>query len=250
PARGRRPGPDPRDQLPARPIRGCRAPLAESSRSLGRRVPPTRDAATAASAPCRRPGPRALGPARARRQRARRCDARAWGGAGRLDRQRRTGNRAPGGGRSRRDRVRRPRDGAARPGYTEFAVNRGPRAALLVLMGMLGTGVVAGPALANTHAHTVPSGVRIAGVRVGGLAPRAAAAAVRAAFAKPLPLLVAGTRVELHPSRLAKAYVEPAVGRARSSAAGTNVKLVVAVRGAALRATIDALERRFDRVAR
>src|SRR5262249_43404354 len=51
-------------------------------------------------------------------------------------------------------------------------------------------------------------------------------------------------------SRLAKAYVEPAVGRARSSAAGTNVKLVVAVRGAALRATIDALERRFDRVAR
>jgi len=129
-------------------------------------------------------------------------------------------------------------------------VNRGPRAAFLVLVGTLGTGAVAGSALANAHAHSVPSGVRIAGVRVGGLAPGAATAAVRAAFAKPLTLNVNGTRVELHPSKLAKPYIEPAVGHARSAAPGTNVKLVVTVRGAALRAAVDALERRFDRVAR
>jgi lipoprotein-anchoring transpeptidase ErfK/SrfK len=85
---------------------------------------------------------------------------------------------------------------------------------------------------------------------VGGLAPNAAAAAVRAAFAKTLPLTINGARVELHPSRLATAYIGPAVGRARSASPGTNVKLVVAVRGAALRATVDAIRRRFDKTAR
>jgi lipoprotein-anchoring transpeptidase ErfK/SrfK len=110
--------------------------------------------------------------------------------------------------------------------------------------------VVAGPAFANAHAHAVPSGVRIAGVHVGGLAPAAAAAAVRAAFSKPLPLIVNGERLELHPDRLASAYVGPAVGRARSAAPGTNVKLVVTVRGAALRSAADALQRRFGRAAR
>jgi len=119
-------------------------------------------------------------------------------------------------------------------------VNRGPRAALLVLVGTLGTGGVAAPALAHARVHTVPSGVRIAGVRVGGLAPGAAAAAVRTAFAKPLPLVVNGTKVELHPSKLATAYIQPAVGRALSARPGANVKLVVTVHGTALRATADA----------
>jgi lipoprotein-anchoring transpeptidase ErfK/SrfK len=158
-------------------------------------------------------------------------------------------------------------------------VNRGLKGALLVLIGTLGTGVIAGQALASRpaqvgkvahagkphqvakHSHqaparvrknpyAVPAGVRIAGVRVGGLAPAAAAAAVRAAFAKPLPVRVDGTKVELYPSRLAKAYVLPAVGHARSSKAGTNVKLVVAVRGIALRATAATLAKRFDRAAK
>ncbi len=114
----------------------------------------------------------------------------------------------------------------------------------------MGTGAVAAPALAHARVHTVPSGVRIAGVRVGGLAPGAAAAAVRTAFAKPLPLVVNGTKVELHPSKLATAYIQPAVGRALSARPGANVKLVVTVHGTALRATADALRRRFDRVAR
>jgi lipoprotein-anchoring transpeptidase ErfK/SrfK len=82
------------------------------------------------------------------------------------------------------------------------------------------------------------------------MAPGAAAAAVRAAFAKPLPLVVSGTKVELHPTELATAYVKTAVGRARSAKPGTNVKLVVTVRGSALRAAADALQRRFDKVGR
>jgi lipoprotein-anchoring transpeptidase ErfK/SrfK len=129
-------------------------------------------------------------------------------------------------------------------------VIRGSRAALLVVVWTLGTGVVAGPSFANAGTHAVPSGVRVAGVRVGGMAPAAAAAAVRAAFAKPLPLVVNGTKVELHPGKLATAYVKPAVARALSAKPGTNVKLVVTVRGSALRAAADALRRRFDRVGR
>jgi lipoprotein-anchoring transpeptidase ErfK/SrfK len=87
-------------------------------------------------------------------------------------------------------------------------------------------------------------------VQVGGLSPAAAAAAVRAAFSRPLPLIVNGKRIELHPGKLASAYIAPAVGRARSAAPGSNVKLVVAVRGAPLRTVATALERRFDRAAR
>jgi lipoprotein-anchoring transpeptidase ErfK/SrfK len=126
-------------------------------------------------------------------------------------------------------------------------VNRGLRAALVVVSGILVTGALAGSALASAHSHAVPSGVRIAGVRVGGLAPGQALAAVRAAFSRPLPVVVNGTTVELHPAKLATAYIAPAVGRARSSPSGTNVRLVVSVHGAALRATAAALSRRFDR---
>jgi lipoprotein-anchoring transpeptidase ErfK/SrfK len=105
-------------------------------------------------------------------------------------------------------------------------------------------------AAASKSAHAVPSGVRIAGVRVGGLAPAAAAAAVRAAFARPIPLVVDGTEVDLHPARLATAYVAPAVSHARSASAGTNVRLVVSVHGAAVRAAVASLSHRVDTRAR
>jgi len=93
----------------------------------------------------------------------------------------------------------------------------------------------------------VPPGVRIAGVRVGGLDPARATTSVRSAFAAPLPLVVDGARIELHPARLATAYVAPAVGHARSASDGTNVHLAVAVHGRAVRAAVAALARRFDR---
>jgi lipoprotein-anchoring transpeptidase ErfK/SrfK len=103
-------------------------------------------------------------------------------------------------------------------------------------------------AIAATEKHaSVPGGVRVAGIRVGGLTPSAATAAVRGAFAKPLPLVVDGKHVALHPSKLAKAYVEPAIGHARSAKAGTNVHLAVTVRGEAVRSAVAALARRFDR---
>ena len=96
----------------------------------------------------------------------------------------------------------------------------------------------------------MPAGVRIAGARAGGLAPTAAAAAVRRAFTTPLPLMIDGRKVELHPSKLATAYIEPAVAHAMSARSGTNIHLVVSVHGGPLRAAAAALERRFDTKAR
>jgi lipoprotein-anchoring transpeptidase ErfK/SrfK len=94
---------------------------------------------------------------------------------------------------------------------------------------------------------TIPAGVRVAGVRVGGLRPGDAVTAVRDAFARPLAVVVDRSRLDLNPATFASAYVETAVARARISTAGTNVDLVVAVRGAPLRAWLASIAKRFER---
>jgi hypothetical protein len=95
--------------------------------------------------------------------------------------------------------------------------------------------------------NVLPAGVRVAGVRVAGLTPAEAVAAVRAAFTKPLPVVVDRSRLALDPSRVASAYAATAVARARVAAPGTNVRLVVAVHGPALRRFVAAVEKRFAR---
>jgi lipoprotein-anchoring transpeptidase ErfK/SrfK len=131
-----------------------------------------------------------------------------------------------------------------------FAFKRGSKAALAAVLGIVATGVVSTSASANAHRHAVPGGVRIAGIRVGGLAPKAASAAVKAAFAKPLTLNINGTKVDLHPLKLATPYIDPAVGHALSASAGTNIHLVVSVHGSAVRATAASLARRFNHAPR
>ena len=96
-------------------------------------------------------------------------------------------------------------------------------------------------------ANVLPAGVRVAGVRVGGLAPAEAVTVVKSAFSKPLPVVVDRSKLLVDPARFASAYAATAVARARISAPGTNVKLVVAVRGAPLRAWVAAVEKRFHR---
>jgi lipoprotein-anchoring transpeptidase ErfK/SrfK len=96
-------------------------------------------------------------------------------------------------------------------------------------------------------ANVVPAGVRVAGVRVGALAPAEAVAAVQAAFARPLPVVIDKRTFALDPTRVATAYAATAVAKARIAAPGTNVRLAVSVHGAPLRAWIRTLEKRFDR---
>jgi lipoprotein-anchoring transpeptidase ErfK/SrfK len=98
-------------------------------------------------------------------------------------------------------------------------------------------------------ANVLPTGVRVAGVRVGGLTPAAAVSAVRDAFVKPLPVVVDRSKLLVDPSKFASEYAPTAVAKARVSAPGTSIPLVVSVRGAAVRAWVAAVAKRFDKPA-
>ena len=96
----------------------------------------------------------------------------------------------------------------------------------------------------------LPHGVTIGGIHVGGLAPRAAYAVVRAAFEAPLVLAVGAHRIEVAPAKLgAVAYAKNAVSRARAAAPGTAVPLGVNIDGQHVRREIAALVKRFERKA-
>jgi lipoprotein-anchoring transpeptidase ErfK/SrfK len=100
----------------------------------------------------------------------------------------------------------------------------------------------------TTAPATIPPGVTIAGVAVGGLTVSAAVQAVQAAFATPLPLVVAGHRLAPAPSALgASIAAQKAVDQARGAAAGTSIQVVVSVRLERLRAYVAQVAKRFDR---
>ncbi len=94
---------------------------------------------------------------------------------------------------------------------------------------------------------TVPAGVRVAGVRVGGLLPADAVSAVQEAFRRQLPVVIDRSRLLLDPTKVASAYSATAVARARIAEPGSNVQLVVAVHGPALRKWLAAAAHRFAR---
>jgi lipoprotein-anchoring transpeptidase ErfK/SrfK len=97
---------------------------------------------------------------------------------------------------------------------------------------------------------TLPAGVRIAGVPVGGLTRDAAVAAVDKAFQRPLPVVVDGAVLKLNPSSVASVYVSTAVARARIASPGSNVDLVVSVRGPELHAWVAKVQQRFTHTSR
>jgi lipoprotein-anchoring transpeptidase ErfK/SrfK len=94
---------------------------------------------------------------------------------------------------------------------------------------------------------TIPAGVRVAGVKVGGLTPAAAVTAVQTAFGHPLAVVVDRSKLVLDPRLFASAYVSTAVAKARIAEPRTNVKLVVAVRGGAVRSWVARVTKRFTR---
>ena len=98
---------------------------------------------------------------------------------------------------------------------------------------------------APAHGTIVPTGVRVAGVHLGGLAVNEAVSAVQDAFGRELPVVVDRSRLLLDPTKVATAYAATAVARARIASPGTNVKLVVAVHRPALNAWVAAVKKRF-----
>jgi lipoprotein-anchoring transpeptidase ErfK/SrfK len=117
-----------------------------------------------------------------------------------------------------------------------------------------GTGTTGSTTTGTTAPPPVPviaDGVTVGGVDVGGMTVDAGTAAVRHAFARPLPLVAGKRRFRPSPGRLgAVAYVVPAIRRARLAAPGEAVPLKVVVHGARTRAWIATLERKVDRAAR
>ena len=101
-----------------------------------------------------------------------------------------------------------------------------------------------------TAAPTIPPGVMIGGVAVGGLSPETAFVLVRTAFNAPLTLTHRDLTFQPTPDALgAVAYIQAAVNRARTVPPNTRVELVVRIRGAKLREYVATLGKRFDRPA-
>jgi hypothetical protein len=119
-----------------------------------------------------------------------------------------------------------------------------------VLAAVLLAGVLASAPAAADPPTTIPVGVTIGSVHVGGLAPDAAAAAVEGAFEVPLELLLGTTRVLVTPDILGAAPgIEKAIERALVAPENSIVPLGVTVAGSKLSAFVKGLAARFDRPA-
>jgi lipoprotein-anchoring transpeptidase ErfK/SrfK len=95
---------------------------------------------------------------------------------------------------------------------------------------------------------TIPAGVTIAGIHVGGLAYGPAYSAVSVAFRSPLALELADRTVTVSPFRFqAKPYISAAVRRALASRPGARVHMLVAVRRSTVTGFVNQIAARFDR---
>jgi lipoprotein-anchoring transpeptidase ErfK/SrfK len=104
------------------------------------------------------------------------------------------------------------------------------------------------PPPTETQPVTIPEGVHIGGIEVGGLTPEVALSVVRTGFSAPLVVTVAGSTLKPTPERLgAVAYVQNALNRARTAEPGTDVPLFVRLDGQRIRAYVATVANRFDR---
>jgi lipoprotein-anchoring transpeptidase ErfK/SrfK len=95
---------------------------------------------------------------------------------------------------------------------------------------------------------TLPSGVVVGGVPVGGLAATDAAAALQQAFAAPVVLTYRGTRISIAPDLLgASPAIDRALARAQAAQPDTVVPLAVKVNRARIAAFLGTVAKRFDR---
>jgi lipoprotein-anchoring transpeptidase ErfK/SrfK len=122
---------------------------------------------------------------------------------------------------------------------------------LSIVAGLLVGGVLASaPAGADPAPATIPVGVTIGGVEVGGLTSEAAADAVMHAFQTPLELELRSTRILVTPDVLgAVPVIDKALERAFAAAPNTAIPLGVTVSGDKTADFIAKLAQRYDRPA-
>jgi lipoprotein-anchoring transpeptidase ErfK/SrfK len=119
---------------------------------------------------------------------------------------------------------------------------------LSIVAGLLLAGVLASALAAADPPATIPLGVTIAGVEVGGLTPEAATGAVQQVFQTPLELELGATRVLVTPDLLgAVPAIDKAIERALTAAPNTAVPLAVSVTGEKTAGFVAKLAQRFNR---
>jgi lipoprotein-anchoring transpeptidase ErfK/SrfK len=119
----------------------------------------------------------------------------------------------------------------------------------LILVLLAGFLFAAAPAVADPPA-TIPIGVTIGGIPVGGLTPDVAAATVQQEFQKPLELQVATIRVLVTPDVLgATPVIDKAIERALAAQPYSNIPLGVSVVSGTIADFVAKLAQRFDRPA-
>jgi lipoprotein-anchoring transpeptidase ErfK/SrfK len=119
-----------------------------------------------------------------------------------------------------------------------------------ILVGLALTGSLAAGVRADGTPGTIPAGVTIATIAVGGMSSDAAVAAVQQGFAVPLELDIGATRVLVAPDVLgATADVQTSVANALTAQPDTAVPLPVTIEQPKVTAFIAQLGKRFDRAA-
>jgi lipoprotein-anchoring transpeptidase ErfK/SrfK len=117
---------------------------------------------------------------------------------------------------------------------------------LLLAAGLL---LASAPAAAETPT-TIPEGVTISGIAVGGLTPDVAMATVEQEFAKPLQLQIGTTQVLVTPDVLAATpVVDRAVERALVAQPYANVSLGISIVSGSIADFVAQLAHRYDRAA-
>ncbi len=123
------------------------------------------------------------------------------------------------------------------------------RLCLLFLAGLL---VASAPAAADDVPvpATIPDGVTIGGIAVGGMTPEAATTAVQGGFDQPLTLAIGTARVIVAPDVLgATPAIDKAIARALAAQPNTAVPLGVSVVSGTIADFVAKLAQRFDRAA-
>jgi lipoprotein-anchoring transpeptidase ErfK/SrfK len=123
------------------------------------------------------------------------------------------------------------------------------RVALLLLL-LPGVCAIAVPARADT-ATTVPEGILLGGLPVGGLTPDEAVAALTARFSRPVELRIGQTKVTVTPAQLgARLYADSAVAAALEAEPGTTLGFRALVSRKTVKAYVARLAKRLDRTAK
>jgi lipoprotein-anchoring transpeptidase ErfK/SrfK len=111
-------------------------------------------------------------------------------------------------------------------------------------------GLACAAAPASERTHTIPFGVAVAGLRVGGLSAEPARATIEAAFARPITVIGNGRRTTIDPDRVgARLDVDAAVASALAATPRSLIALPLSYSVAGVRRVVTALARRVNRAA-